>query len=239
MNRAGNKQDLHTTLQKGQLRTGVVKKIDKLGATVNLEGGGQGTVHISEILRVGDEVRVTIRKIDTKQQRLWLSMKATEPHPWDTASQRYSVDAEVTGIVRNFVNYGDFVEIERGFEGLLHVNDISGTRKINHPSEILEKGQKIKCRILSLDRQRRRIKFGLKQLEENPTWRLEQVDHECSKAQEDDSDYGTEWIVAEGFSLNMNAVKQKNWTADCWKLDEQPNVAFQEVKASQIHLTMK
>lgn len=169
MNQVTDKPRSQTILEKGQRRTGVVKRITDIGVIVTLEEGIQGTVHVSEItwkdmshpseiVRVGDKVRVTILKIDTKQQRLWLSMKAIEPHPWDIASTRYSVGAEVTGTVRNLVKYGAFVEIEMGIEGLLHVNDMSETREIGHASEMIEKGQKINCRILSIDRERRRIR---------------------------------------------------------------------------------
>jgi small subunit ribosomal protein S1 len=95
-------------------------------------------------------------------------MKQTQQNPWDKVADRYPPGTDVEGTVRNLTNYGAFIEIEEGIDGLLHVSDMSWTRKISHPSEILEKGQKIRCKVISVDQQRRRIALGLKQLEEDP-----------------------------------------------------------------------
>jgi small subunit ribosomal protein S1 len=95
-------------------------------------------------------------------------MKQVMANPWDKVAERYPPNTIVTGVVRNLTNYGAFIEIEEGIDGLLHVSDMSWTRKISHPSEVVEKGQSVKCKVLSVDQQRRRIALGLKQLEEDP-----------------------------------------------------------------------
>ncbi len=107
-------------------------------------------------------------KIDKEKHEISLGMKQTQENPWDKVADRYPIGAIVEGTVRNLTNYGAFIEIEEGIDGLLHVSDMSWTRKISHPSEVVEKGQKVKCKVLSVDQQRRRIALGLKQLEEDP-----------------------------------------------------------------------
>jgi small subunit ribosomal protein S1 len=95
-------------------------------------------------------------------------MKQTQENPWDKVAERYPPGTPVTGTVRNLTNYGAFIEIEEGIDGLLHVSDMSWTRKISHPSEMVEKGQKVQCRVISVDQGRRRIALGLKQLQDDP-----------------------------------------------------------------------
>jgi small subunit ribosomal protein S1 len=95
-------------------------------------------------------------------------MKQTQENPWDRASDRYPIGSTVKGTVRNLTNYGAFIEIEEGIDGLLHVSDMSWTRKISHPNEMVEKGQEIECRVLSVDQERRRIALGLKQMADDP-----------------------------------------------------------------------
>ena len=106
--------------------------------------------------------------INKEKQEISLGMKQTQENPWDKVAERYPPGTPVTGTVRNLTNYGAFIEIEEGIDGLLHVSDMSWTRKISHPSEVVEKGQKIECRVLSVDQQRRRIALGLKQLHQDP-----------------------------------------------------------------------
>ncbi|MGE3776837.1 MAG: 30S ribosomal protein S1 [Pirellulaceae bacterium] len=164
----------------GKKYRGSVVNVMSYGAFVKLEPGIEGLVHISEmswtkrinhpneILNIGDDVEVVILAIDKEGQQLSLGMKQTQANPWDNVSDRYSVDTEVTGKVRNLTNYGAFIELEEGIDGLLHVSDMSWTRKISHPNEVLEKGQQVRCKVLSVDRERRRIALGLKQLEDDP-----------------------------------------------------------------------
>src|SRR5690606_34460330 len=150
------------------------------GAFVKLEPGIEGLVHISEmswtkrvnhpseLVNIGDKIEVKILNVDTEGQQLSLGMKQTQQNPWDDVLARYPEGTDVVGKVRNLTNYGAFIELEEGIDGLLHVSDMSWTRKISHPSERLEKGQEIKCRVLSVDESRRRIALGLKQLDNDP-----------------------------------------------------------------------
>src|SRR6185436_6334797 len=106
--------------------------------------------------------------VDKEGQQLSLGMKQTQENPWTRVADKYPIDLTVTGKVRNLTNYGAFIELEEGIDGLLHVSDMSWTRKISHPSEMLEKGQEVTCKVLSVDQERRRIALGLKQLDQDP-----------------------------------------------------------------------
>jgi len=165
---------------KGSVHKGSVVNVMSYGAFVKLEPGIEGLVHISEmswtkrvnhpteLVNVGDEIQVVILEVDKQGQQLSLGMKQTQENPWTKVAEKYPVDALVEGKVRNLTNYGAFVELEEGIDGLLHVSDMSWTRKISHPSEMLEKGQAVRCKILSVDQERRRIALGLKQLDNDP-----------------------------------------------------------------------
>jgi len=124
--------------------------------------------HPSELVQVGDMIDVVILSINKEKQEISLGMKQTQENPWDHVAERYPPGSIVKGIVRNLTNYGAFIELEEGVDGLLHVTDMSWTRKITHPSELLHRGQEIICRVLSVDQERRRIALGLKQLTEDP-----------------------------------------------------------------------
>jgi small subunit ribosomal protein S1 len=159
---------------------GEVVNVMSYGAFVKLEPGIEGLVHISEmswtkrvnhpseLVNIGDEIDVKILGVDPEGQQLSLGMKQTQKNPWDEVIERYPEGQDVTGKVRNLTNYGAFIELEEGIDGLLHVSDMSWTRKIGHPSELLEKSQEIRCRVLSVDESRRRIALGLKQLDNDP-----------------------------------------------------------------------
>jgi small subunit ribosomal protein S1 len=163
---------------------GEVVNVMTYGAFVKLEEGVEGLVHISEmswtrrvshpseLVQIGDEIDVVVLKIDKEKHEISLGMKQTQQNPWDRVAERYPPGSAVSGTVRNLTNYGAFVEIEEGIDGLLHVSDMSWTRKISHPSEVVEKGQQIECRVISVDQGRRRIALGLKQLGEDP-WESE------------------------------------------------------------------
>ncbi len=164
----------------GTKYNGEVVNVMSYGAFVKLEPGIEGLVHISEmswtkrinhpneLLQIGDEIDVVILSIDKAGQQLSLGIKQTQDNPWDRVLERYPAETTVNGKVRNLTNYGAFIELEEGIDGLLHVSDMSWTRKISHPNEMLEKGQEVKCRVLSVDQDRRRIALGLKQLEGDP-----------------------------------------------------------------------
>ncbi|HLJ09826.1 MAG TPA: 30S ribosomal protein S1, partial [Planctomycetaceae bacterium] len=159
---------------------GEVVNVMTYGAFVRLEQGIEGLVHISEmswtkrvnhpseLVQIGDQVDVVVLGINKEKQEISLGMKQTTPNPWDQVAQRYPVGAEIEGTVRNLTNYGAFIEIEEGIDGLLHVSDMSWTRKISHASEMLQKGDPVRCQVLSVDQQRKRIALGLKQLQQDP-----------------------------------------------------------------------
>jgi small subunit ribosomal protein S1 len=164
----------------GSRHKGEVVNVMSYGAFVKLEEGIEGLVHISEmswtkrishpneLVHIGDEIEVVVLGINREKQEISLGMKQTQDNPWDKVADRYPPGTMVTGTVRNLTNYGAFIEIEEGIDGLLHVSDMSWTRKISHPSEMVEKGQKLECRVISVDQQRRRIALGLKQLSDDP-----------------------------------------------------------------------
>jgi small subunit ribosomal protein S1 len=173
-------QDVEAKYPVGTRVKGTVVNVMSYGAFVKLEEGIEGLVHISEmswtkrithpneLVHIDDEIEVVVLGINKEKQEISLGMKQTQDNPWDKVAERYPPGTPVTGVVRNLTNYGAFIEIEEGIDGLLHVSDMSWTRKISHPSEMVEKGQKVECRVLSVDQQRRRIALGLKQLHEDP-----------------------------------------------------------------------
>ncbi len=164
--------------------TGSVVNIMSYGAFVKLEEGLEGLVHISEmswtrrvshpseIVSPGDDVEVVVLEIDKNKQEISLGMKQAETNPWTVVKEKYPPGTVITGLVRNMTNFGAFVEIEEGIDGLLHVSDLSWTRKIGHPSEVLKKGQQLPCVVLAVDEEKMRVALGLKQLSEDPWLRM-------------------------------------------------------------------
>ncbi len=159
---------------------GEVVNVMSYGAFVKLEEGIEGLVHISEmswtkrinhpseLVQIGDKIDVVVLGINKEKQEISLGMKQTQTNPWDQVASKYPPDTMIEGTVRNLTNYGAFIEIEEGIDGLLHISDMSWTRKIGHPNEVLEKGQKIRCQVLNVDQERKRIALGLKQLKDDP-----------------------------------------------------------------------
>ncbi|KAF0244459.1 MAG: 30S ribosomal protein [Planctomycetota bacterium] len=159
---------------------GKVVNILPYGAFVELETGVEGLVHISEMswtkrvnhpsemVQIGDSVEVVVLNINREKEEVSLGMKQTETNPWDLVEERYSVGTKVKGKVRNLTNYGAFVELEEGIDGLLHVSDMSWTKKVLHPSELVKKGDAIETIVLSVDPAKKRVALGLKQLQSNP-----------------------------------------------------------------------
>jgi small subunit ribosomal protein S1 len=164
----------------GTRLTGEVVNVMSYGAFVKLEPGIEGLVHISEmswtkrinhpseVLQAGDQVEVVVLGINEQKREISLGIKQTQADPWDQVVEKYPPGTTVEGTVRNLTNYGAFVEIEEGVDGLLHISDMSWTRKIGHPNEVLERGQTVSCQVLSADRERKRIALGLKQLRQDP-----------------------------------------------------------------------
>lgn len=159
---------------------GPVVNIMPYGAFVKLEDGIEGLVHISEMswtkqvshpsemVSVGDEVDVVVLDINKDKQELSLGMKQSEENPWEKVEAKYPAGSYVQGKVRNLTNYGAFIELEEGIDGLLHINDMSWTKKINHPSAMLSKGDEVRAVVLNVDQERKRVALGLKQLDDDP-----------------------------------------------------------------------
>ncbi|MDO8137637.1 MAG: 30S ribosomal protein S1 [Candidatus Brocadiales bacterium] len=159
---------------------GQVVNIMPYGAFVKLEDGIEGLVHISEmswtrrinqpseLVAIGNTVEVVILKVNKEKQEISLSMKQTEVSPWDLIEQKYSPGTKVKGKVRNLASYGVFVEIEEGIDGLLHVSDISWSKKVTHPSEVFKKGDTVEAVVLSVDKEKKRVALGMKQLAADP-----------------------------------------------------------------------
>jgi small subunit ribosomal protein S1 len=175
------KQKTLKTLEEGQVLTGTIKNLTEYGAFVDL-GGIDGLLHItdmswgrvnhpSEVFQVGDEVTVKVLKYNAETERVSLGMKQTQEDPWNHAEEAYPLGKRVRGKVMSLTDYGAFVELEPGVEGLIHVSEMSWTKKIKHPSKLLEVGQEIECQVLEVDARSKRISLGLKQLEPDP-WSL-------------------------------------------------------------------
>ena len=159
---------------------GEVTSIMSYGAFVKLEDGVEGLVHISEMswtrrvnhpsemVTAGQMVDVVVLEINKDKQEISLGMKQTEVNPWELVGEKYPPGTVIEGNVRNLANYGAFVEIEPGIDGLLHVSDMSWTKKVTHPNEVLKKGDKVRCVVLEVDREKQRISLGIKQLTEDP-----------------------------------------------------------------------
>jgi small subunit ribosomal protein S1 len=168
------------TYHAGDRVSGRVVSLADYGAFVELEPGVEGLIHISEmswskrlrhpskILKIDERVDVGVLEVDMAKRRISLSLKASLPDPWTTIHEKYAVGAVTQGRVRNLTDFGAFVEIEDGVDGLIHLSNMSWNRNIKHPSEILKKGQKIDAVVLALDPTNRRLALGLKQLEEDP-----------------------------------------------------------------------
>jgi small subunit ribosomal protein S1 len=159
---------------------GKVVNIMSYGAFVRLEDGIEGLVHISEmswtrrinhpseLVQPGQEVDVVVLEINKEKQEISLGMKQTEVNPWELVSDKYPRGTVIEGTVRNLANYGAFIEIEPGIDGLLHVSDISWTKKVTHPNELFKKGDRVRCVVIDVDREKQRVALGLKQLTEDP-----------------------------------------------------------------------
>ncbi|WP_294266275.1 30S ribosomal protein S1 [uncultured Sphingomonas sp.] len=176
--RAEQRSGLIQSLAEGQIIDGVVKNITDYGAFVDL-GGIDGLLHVtdlsykrvghpSEMLNIGDTVKVQIIRINRDTQRISLGMKQLESDPWDGASSKYPVGAKLSGRVTNITEYGAFVELEPGIEGLVHVSEMSWTKKNVHPGKIVSTSQEVEVVVLEVDEDKRRISLGLKQAQQNP-----------------------------------------------------------------------
>jgi len=164
----------------GSRVNGKAMSVTDYGAFVKLEDGVEGLVHISEmtwnrkikhpskVVEVGDAVEAEVLSIDTDNRRISLGMKQIEPNPWDVVADHYPIGSIIEGKIRTLTDFGAFVGLEEGIDGLIHVSDMSWSKKVNHPSEILKKGDTVKAVVMSVDKERERLSLGLKQLATNP-----------------------------------------------------------------------
>jgi len=159
---------------------GKVTSITDYGAFVQLQEGVEGLVHVSEmswtkrvrhpskILSVGDEVEVMVLDADRGQKRISLGLKQTTPNPWDTIAERYPVGTKIQGRIKNITDFGIFIGIDEGIDGLVHISDISWVQHLKHPSEIFKKGQEVQAIVLNIDKENQRFSLGIKQIQKNP-----------------------------------------------------------------------
>ncbi len=164
----------------GDRINGKVVSITDYGAFIELEKGVEGLIHVSEmswtrhvrhpskVVNIGDIIEAVVLKVDKANEKISLGLKQVEPDPWLTLDEKYPAGMRVRGKVRNLTNFGAFVELEEGIDGLVHVSDMSWTKRVAHPNEVLKKGDTVEVVILSIDKEHRRISLGLKQVSEDP-----------------------------------------------------------------------
>ena len=186
-------QDLSEEIQVGAKVKGKVVTVADYGAFIEIEPGIEGLIHVSEMswsqhlrnpqdfMKVGDEVEAMILTLEKEEHKMSLGIKQLTPDPWEHIDTKYPVGSKHTGEVRNLTNYGLFVELEEGVDGLVHVSDLSWSKKIKHPAEFTKKGEKLEVIVLEIDRDNRRLSLGHKQLDENPWETFESIFTEGSE----------------------------------------------------------
>ena len=170
----------------GQKVSGKVTNLMPYGAFVQIEDGVEGLIHVSElswtkriarpsdVLTLGQQIEAIVLGVNKDEQKISLGVRQLEPNPWDEIELRYMIGKQVKGKVRNLTSYGAFVELEEGLDGMVHVSDISWTRKINHPSEVFQKGDEVEAVVLEIDKANQRISLGMKQLGTDPWSAIDQ-----------------------------------------------------------------
>jgi small subunit ribosomal protein S1 len=223
--RAEQRTELVSQLQEGEVREGVVKNITDYGAFVDL-GGIDGLLHVtdmswkrvnhpSQVLAVGDTVKVQIVKINPETQRISLGMKQLQSDPWDGVEAKYPVGAKFTGRITNITDYGAFVELEAGVEGLVHVSEMSWTKKNVHPGKIVSTSQEVEVVVLDVDASKRRISLGLKQAMANP-WEAFLEAHPVGSSVEGEVKNATEFGLFIGLDSDIDGMvhlSDLDWTA--------------------------
>jgi small subunit ribosomal protein S1 len=213
--RAEQRTELVGQLAEGEIRDGVVKNITDYGAFVDL-GGIDGLLHVtdmswkrvshpSQVLNVGDQVRVQIIKINPDTQRISLGMKQLQSDPWENVDVKYPVGGKFTGRITNITDYGAFVELESGVEGLVHVSEMSWTKKNVHPGKIVSTSQEVDVVVLEVDASKRRVSLGLKQAQENP-WDQFLRSHPIGSTIEGEVKNATEFGLFVGFENDIDGM---------------------------------
>jgi len=176
--REKRKEEALSNLEEGKVVTGKVNSITKFGVFVDL-GGIDGLIHPenlswgwvrdpNQIVSVGDKIKVKVLKLNKEKGKISLGLKQTKPNPWTQVEKKYSVGSQIEGTVTHLTDFGAFVEIEEGLEGLIHISDFSWDRRIGHPGEVLREGERVKVKILSIDAKEKRMALGLKQVKPDP-----------------------------------------------------------------------
>jgi small subunit ribosomal protein S1 len=213
--RAEQRTELVSQLTEGEVREGVVKNITDYGAFVDL-GGIDGLLHVtdmswkrvshpSQVLAVGDTVKVQIVKINPDTQRISLGMKQLQSDPWDGVEAKYPVGAKFTGRITNITDYGAFVELEPGVEGLVHVSEMSWTKKNVHPGKIVSTSQEVEVVVLDVDASKRRVSLGLKQAMDNP-WEAFVAAHPVGSTVEGEVKNATEFGLFLGLDNDIDGM---------------------------------
>jgi small subunit ribosomal protein S1 len=173
-------EEIESRYPQGTRIRGKIVNLVSYGAFIEIEPGIEGLIHVSEmswtknvtdpseIVRVGDEVEAIVLSVQKEEGKISLGIKQTERNPWEDVERKYPVDSSVVAEIRNLTNYGAFVELEPGVDGLIHISDLSWIKKVSHPSEVLKKGDKVEAVILSVDKESKKITLGVKQLSTNP-----------------------------------------------------------------------
>ena len=218
------KEETLKVLEEGVILEGQVKNITDYGAFIDL-GGIDGLLHItdmswgrvshpSEVVKVGDQLRVVILKYDPSRERVSLGMKQILPDPWSDVRDRYPIGARFHGKVVSLTDYGAFVELEKGIEGLVHVSEMSWTKRVSHPRDVLAEGQEVDVQVLDVDPTNRRVSLGLKQTEPNP-WDVVRVNHPVGShvrgKVKSITDFGVFIGVADGID-GLIHVSDLHWT---------------------------
>ena len=217
---------LDQNIKVGDIVKGKVVVIADYGAFVEVQPGVEGLIHVSEMswslhlrsaqdfLKVGDEVEAVVLTLDREERKMSLGIKQLKPDPWATITEKYPINSKHTATVRNFTNFGVFVELEEGVDGLVHISDLSWTKKIKHPSEFTSIGEPIEVVVLEVDQENRRLSLGHKQLEENP-WNEYENTYSVGSIHDGTVtalvDKGATITLAEGvtgFCSNRNLVKE-------------------------------
>ena len=171
----------------GQRVKGKITNLVPYGAFVELEEGVEGLIHVSElswtkrvmrpsdILTVGQEVEAVVLGVNKEEQKISLGLRQLEPNPWDEIEKKFTIGSRVKGKIRNMTAYGAFVELDEGIDGMIHVSDLSWTRKINHPSEMFKKGDEVEAEVIDIDKTNQRISLGIKQLSDDPWKTIDQT----------------------------------------------------------------
>lgn len=218
------KSNLMSEIELGQVRQGIVKNITDFGAFVDL-GGIDGLLHITdmswgrinhpnEILTVEQEIDVKVLKIDKERERISLGLKQTQPSPWDDIEERFPIGSRISGKVVNVLSYGAFIELEEGIEGLVHVSEMSWTRRISNPKEVVDPGQVVDVVVLEIKKEKQEISLGMKQIEVNPWEVVAQkypVGHYISGKVRNLTNYGAFIELEDGIDGLLH-VSDMSWT---------------------------